>query len=322
MPGEVSGIAPDHAFIHVDLDDYWAIAECYGLETSAGEDHSVLMDALPRLRELFQRLEVPATLFAVGKDLEHQPVAEQLRAFADSGHAIANHSYSHNLRFRDLSPAEMESEICQTEELALAKLNLKLRGFRAPGYAASQKLVTVLAKRGYLYDSSLMPSPFGFVFRLIDARLRSDARGSAGSAKTQYPLLADARAQVRPYNISGSDFRRPESTSPATNLVEFPVAAAPLMRLPFQAGVCMRFGRAYFDTLLASFKRSKGPFIFLIHAADACDFSGAREPFFRKSAFFSQPIQRKLDFLEYAIARIKAVRQVKLLEDVLGRSAG
>lgn len=300
MPGSDASVA----FVHVDLDNLWAIAECYGLTVEDSLHDYVYTDALPRFDRVFAEAGIRATFFVVGRDLENPQNVALLQSLQQAGHRFANHSYSHHLGFRALSSASLDEEIFRAEDAIVDKLSIKPIGFRAPGYGFSSSLIQALTKRGYAYDSSLMPGPYGFLFRTLDARLRAKADGSARRAyKTQYPLLRDARHSLAPFHI--------------VNLAEYPVATAPLLRLPFQAGVCMRLGRRYFDALLASFAHAQYPFIFLLHAADLCDFKALPVPFFSNSPMFAQPIRKKMEFVQYALSQIQRQRPVAVLEQLL-----
>ncbi|MGI8905475.1 MAG: polysaccharide deacetylase family protein [Candidatus Sumerlaeaceae bacterium] len=289
----------------MDLDDLWAIAECYGFTVDEAEGHHVTTDALPRLRELFQRHKVQSTLFVVGRDLEHPPFVQQLKACLDEGHEVANHSNSHRLDFRNLTSDELKNEIEQCDGLLQEKLQRKPLGFRAPGYGHSDSLLEALNARAYLYDSSLMPGPYGAVFRWLDGRHQKRVRGQSGS-KTQYSLLKDAARPLAPHRRGGQ------------NLVEIPAATSPLLRLPFQAGVCMRLGRRYFDAQLNAFAgRSRLPFVFLLHAADIADFSTVKHPFFQQAGYFSMPVQSKIELLDYFLTRIREERGIVTTESWL-----
>jgi hypothetical protein len=198
----------------------------------------------------------------------------------------------------------MESEISRCEELLTSQFGTRPVGFRAPGYGFSRQLIDILAKRGYRYDSSLMAGPYGPVFRWMDRRLQKRAGGKA-IAKTQYARLSDAREPLSPRRIAGE-------------LIEFPAATSPLLRLPFQAGVCMRLGRKYFDAQLAAFaKRPNLPLLFLMHAADIADFGGVDIPFFRQVPYFATPAAEKHAALSYFLSRITKTRQVRTTEDWL-----
>jgi hypothetical protein len=281
-------------------------------------------DALPRFRSLFAESRVRATFFVCGADAEEAAKAALLRDLHADGHRFGNHSHTHALNFRDLDEARIEAEVASAEHAIEDATGETPLGFRSPGYGFSPALLRVLSRRGYAYDSSLMPGPYGAIFRFLDTRLqraardslesgrtgrlRPDTRGSSSadppSRKTQYSRLADARAPLSPYRVDPAAPYRP---SPDSKLVEMPAATSPLLRLPFQAGVCMRLGARYFDAQLAAFRRRPQlPLLFLFHGADLADLSRVPIPFFRRSSFFSTPATDK-----FAIARrfLRAIRQ-------------
>lgn len=297
---------PAPAFIHVDVDDFWAISECYGISVPAEEANLVTRDALPRLGKLFAELGIQATFFAVGKDLQVPEVANLYRTLCSEGHAIGNHSWSHPLNFRNLSEAELTTQVARTQALAESVLGRTPVGFRAPGYGASPLLWRVLAQQGFAYDSSLMPGPYGPVFRFMDGRLQKQAGGHRLKDKTQYPRLRDTLHPLHPFPVSGG------------TLLEIPVAASPLLRLPFQAGVCMRLGPKYFQAQLAAYrKRPDLPLLFLLHAADVADFGCATHPFFRKVGYFATPAADKVRRLTNYLQQIQEFRKVELTESWL-----
>jgi hypothetical protein len=266
--------------------------------------HLVCRDALPRLRRLFAQLGIKASLFVVGRDLEDAAIVEELKSCLAESHQVANHSYSHRLDFRSLSVDQLRAEISDCDRALTEKLGVSPKGFRAPGYGFSMELAQQLAAQGYRYDSSLMPGPYGSVFRWMDGRMQKLAGGQA-STKTQYSRLADSRYGLAPRTVAGE-------------LVEIPAATSPLLRLPFQAGVCMRLGRRYFETNLRSFrKRPELPLLFLMHAADIADFSAAGHPFFSQVPYFSTPVAEKYAALSYFLARIREVRTVQTTEEWL-----
>jgi hypothetical protein len=308
------------AFVHVDLDDLWALGECYGVPIPDSAAGFVYEDALPRFRRLFEEAGIRATFFVVGRDLESPSKSGCLGEMLHAGHSLANHGYSHALDFRALEEPAISSEVAKTGRLLREKLGCVPLGFRAPGYAVSPTLLRVLARQDYAYDSSLMPSPFGFVFRWLDSRLRRMAGGSRAHAKTQFPRLADARAPLAPYRVDLESPTRADASSP---LFELPVAASPLFRLPFQAGVCMRLGRRYFDTHLnAFFLRPETPFIFLLHGIDLADLPRLNLPFFNRSRFFSEPAREKEVAVRHFLNRIQASCNVRLAEEWIRQEPG
>ncbi len=315
-----SFIAP--AFIHIDVDDLWAVAECYGLSVAAELRHHITNNGLPRFASLFSRLGLRATFFVVGRDLESTSFIQHLSQLLDDGHEIANHSHTHRLDFRALSHDDISAEIMQCHRLGSEKLGRQMIGFRAPGYAASPALTQVLQAHKYRYDASLMPSPFGPVFRWMDNRLQRQARQTplhsseminhpppaATQIKTQYPLVSDTFHTLWPKPL-GDD---------ASALIRLPSAIAPGLRLPFQAGVCMRLGWPYFRANFELYRRLPAlPFTFLFHAADLADFSSIPIPFFKNSSFFGTPVNKRLTLAERFLETISECRPIITTEDWL-----
>lgn len=309
------------AFIHVDVDDLWAIAECYGLQVAEEWAHHVSTDALPRFAQLFRDHGIHATFFVVGRDLESPSYVDLVKTLLADGHRLANHSYTHNLHFRTLSLEETGEEIAVTHRLGQEKLNLSMQGFRAPGYGWSRQLLTVLDRQGYRYDASLMPGPYGGIFRWMDRRIskgnwqRRDEMLTAlphahanwkDQPKTQYPLFSDTWNSLFPAPVSG------------TGLVEIPSATSGILRLPFQAGVCMRLGWPYFRACFQPFRRIPAlPFVFLFHAADLADFSQVPHEWFQKTAFFNKPVQERYQLAKRFLTAITSSRPIVTTEQWL-----
>lgn len=300
------------AFVHVDVDDVWAVAACYGIRVDDSDAHRVYDDALARFAGIFAGLGIRATFFVMGTDLARESNAATLRQLVSHGHAVGNHSQSHRLDFRSLAETHMEPEVEAAERAIEQCTGVRPRGFRAPGYGICAALIRILLRRGYAYDSSIMPGPYGPVFRWLDRRITRRAGGCPGG-KTQYSAPGDWRAPLAPFRIGTDSVVRPDPNSP---LIEIPAATAPLLRLPFQAGVCMRLGQPYFDACLASFRRQPGlPLLFLLHGADLLDPAAVSCPFFRDSAFFGAPLAQKEAAIRRLLERILQHYTVTLAEE-------
>ncbi|HEY6105371.1 MAG TPA: polysaccharide deacetylase family protein [Anaeromyxobacteraceae bacterium] len=133
------------------------------------------------LRRAGQRLGARGTVFCVGQELGRPGARAAVRALAEGGHEIANHSWSHDYRLWRRGPAEAAEEIRRGGEAVAEAAGRPARGFRAPGYALSPAM---LAGAGGPEDGSapgLRARPW--------ARL-GDARGSGGPPRTVLMLCA------------------------------------------------------------------------------------------------------------------------------------
>ncbi|MEO1338513.1 MAG: polysaccharide deacetylase, partial [Myxococcota bacterium] len=119
------------------------------------------------------------------------------------------------------------------EDLAQAEAALKplapdglIRGFRAPGYNVSPALMRVLVRRGYLYDSSLLPAPAYWMARAAAiARYAIRKKPSA----SMIGRAAQFAGPLHPYRCGPDRPWRPVHDGP---LVELPMAVHPSTRMP------------------------------------------------------------------------------------------
>ncbi len=115
---------------------------------------------LARSLKLFSELDITGTFFVTGRFAMNNQGA--IKSIASDGHEVANHGYSHK-SLLGLSNLELEHEIVISQNI-LQKIVDKPVGFRAPYCSYSTKLLSILEKNGYLYDSSLHPAYIPFKY--------------------------------------------------------------------------------------------------------------------------------------------------------------
>lgn len=86
-------------------------------------------ESTPALLDLLERHNAKATFFVCGHNVERLPAV--LRAIAEAGHEIGNHSWSHP-RLDFTSPATMRDELGRTQSLIGDLTGTAPRLFRAP----------------------------------------------------------------------------------------------------------------------------------------------------------------------------------------------
>ena len=145
--------------VSVDLDGLGCYAAIHGLSSPLDDRalRAVPEVALSRFCELFDALRVRGTFFAIGRDATISP--QWLRRAAAEGHEIGSHSFAHDYALSRRSGAEIAEDLIRADAAIESACGVKPRGFRAPGYTLSRALLWALRERGYLYDSSLLPSP-------------------------------------------------------------------------------------------------------------------------------------------------------------------
>jgi hypothetical protein len=210
------------ASLSVDLDNLWTYLKVHG-DAEWVDLPSYLPLAVPIILDVLARRELKITFFVVGRDAERAGNREALRSIAEVGHEIGNHSLNHEPWMQSYPREKVEEEIAGAEERIVAATGRKPLGFRGPGYARSAVMLEVLCTRGYVYDTSMLPSVLGPLARLYyfrGAGLSKEKRAERGAL---FGRVSDGFQPLRPF-VWRSEGRE---------LVETPVTTVPLLRVPF-----------------------------------------------------------------------------------------
>jgi hypothetical protein len=252
------------ASISIDLDGIACYYKIHGLGAAPAElEHAILERALPRAAALFGKHGVHVTWFVVGRDVEtHAPNGVRLKALADAGDELGNHSYSHPYELARLDARTIDDEIARCDRV-LRELSPRVRGFRAPGYDVSPVMLDVLARLGYRYDSSVFPAPGYYVAKAaVMAALAAIGRPSGA-------VMTNPRALTAP-----ADPYRPAMTAPwrrgQAPLVEVPVAVTPWTRL-HAIGTSLLTWPDAVTTRMVAWMRRRAVFNFELHGIDFVD---------------------------------------------------
>lgn len=225
----------------VDLDGLGCYAAIHGLpegELDEGAQRAVPETALGRFCEVFAAEGMRATFFAIGREVERVPgAAAALSGAARAGHEVGSHSYGHDYALSRAGQGAIEEDLARAEAILEAATGSRPRGFRAPGYTLSRALLAAVRARGYLYDSSLLPSP---------------AYYAAKAAALGLHALSGRRSQ----SILGGvgQLFSPRAPHLRGGVRELPVATLPILRGPLigtvvlavPRGLAQRLARAAF----------------------------------------------------------------------------
>lgn len=331
-----AAVAPSPFFIHIDLDGLWTLPDCYGY--SEGDDFTddpVFAIALDRLLGLFRELGIRATFFIVGRDLELPDKARRVAAIAAAGHALASHSYSHDLALERRDPDTVAREL-QDTNIAIERLTgTRPLGFRAPGYGAGPNILHACHQARFRYDGSLFPSPWGGALRFLAGRLRARSRSEMPQAAPSEeprpphpPLQAPdlklqyGGAEPGPRGVGPQAW--PLKAAPGPPLLRLPVAVSPMLRLPLQASLAMLlFGERRTADALLRLHRRRVPVTFLIHGLDALgadDLTGRLPRALATSRAFQLPSARKLAFLRHVLSILAATGSLQLTEQWIAKA--
>jgi peptidoglycan/xylan/chitin deacetylase (PgdA/CDA1 family) len=254
------------ACVNVDLDSIAHYLRIHGLKEDGlppEAARAVLRRACGRFCELFADAGIPATFFAVGKDLVDPPSAEALRAAFEAGHEIGNHSFSHDYDLVRRPADAIVREVTEAERAIVRAVGSPPKGFRAPGYAISAELLQALWVRNYHYDSSVFPAaPYYAAKAAVMGALALAGRPSRAMLDRPRVLLAP----LLPYR---PDPREPYRAGHGARL-ELPITVEPLTRMPFIGTTAVMLP---WPAVLALYRRVRGrPFLnFELHGIDLLD---------------------------------------------------
>ncbi|MCX7045678.1 MAG: polysaccharide deacetylase family protein [Candidatus Sumerlaeota bacterium] len=285
-------------FIQIDVDPLWAVRRAYGIAAEppgGGAFDPVWDEAVPRFLQLLADAKIRATFFVLGADARHPPHRRRIAEMVASGHEIANHSFSHRLDLGAAPPDEMLGDIRQAQDALAEASGRAPAGFRCPGYGITPPLMRIIRSAGLRYDSSVLPSPWGFALRAAAralSRRTGSATGSAGipagesapSARgAPVPRFGGAglwRAPCEPYLPDPDDFRLRRSDCRTGDpgggggaFWEIPVSVVPFLRLPFHASAALTLGMGYFHAALWLRSHAAYSLNFLLHGVDLLDTS-------------------------------------------------
>lgn len=260
--------------ISIDLDAVGCYYRIHGLGAPPAElEHVVFERAVPRAARLFASRGVNVTWFVVGRDADAAlPVADRasrganagrLRALAEHGDELGNHSYSHPYELARLAPAEVDAELDGCDRVLRAITGAPPRGFRAPGYDLSPAMLDGLARRGYRYDSSVFPAPGYYAAKAAVMGMLALVGRPSGAVMTNPRALAAPPEPYRP--AMDAPWRRGQAP-----VVELPVAVTPWLRLPAIGTSLIVAPHAIRSRIIAAMARR--PFFnFELHGIDFVD---------------------------------------------------
>jgi hypothetical protein len=251
------------ASVSLDLDNKWAYLNTRGLHVR--ESDSYLDILTPRLLDFLKAHHLKATIFVVGKDAAWLGNREALRSIGDAGHEIGNHSFHHNPWLHAYTEDQVYRELALAEECIERATGQRPVGFRGPGFSLSATLLSILAKRGYLYDSTLLPSilnPLARAYFLMSTDLSREEK------QLRNHVFGSFTDGFRP--LKSFQWRLG-----SLHLTEIPVTTMPILRFPFHvsyilylSGYSPRLALYYFRLALRLCRLTGTEPSLLLHSLD------------------------------------------------------
>ncbi len=297
--------------VSIDLDnyqDYRSLVDPDGDETG----HSFYADAVPRYLDLLDRHGLRGTFFAIGRDLAVPEHRRSVRAIAERGHEVGNHSYSHPYNFRALTRAEKEREIDQCDSALADVLGERPVGFRTPSCEVDCETLGILAERGYLYDSSVFPSPVMWAF-MVYGRLFIRHDGY------QLGELLAPLAPSTPYLPSATRLhrRRRLGAGSAPSVLEIPFSVVSPLRIPFYSTLLRRLGCGFFSWMLRRYGARKGELHSLFHLIELADLGeSSLSRALERTPALAVPLDARVRFLAHCFEELGRAGEPSTLREL------
>jgi hypothetical protein len=307
--------------VSIDLDGIGCYYRIHGLGPAPAElEHVILERALPRAARLFAARGLHVTWFVVGRDADGELAvadraarianAARLRALAEHGDELGNHSYTHPYELARLGAPETTAELDGCDRVLRQITGKQPRGFRAPGYDLSPAMLDTLARRGYRYDSSVFPAPGYYAAKAAVMAVLALTGRPSGAVMTNPRALGAPADPYRP--AMSAPWRRGQSP-----VVELPVAVTPWTRLP-AIGTSLIVAPAVIRHRLVRAMAGRAFFNFELHGIDFADAEkdGIPAELVARQPDLRVPIAEKLARLEALLDQLAAGWTFRTLAEV------
>ena len=298
-----------NATLSLDLDNQWSYMKTHG---DAGWESfpSYLDTVVPRFLGFLAERRLRITVFVVGQDAALEKNTQAIESIAAAGHEIGNHSFHHEPWLHTHGEAAIEEEIARAEAAIEDVTGWRPLGFRGPGFTRSETILRILARRGYAYDASSLPT---FIGPLARAYYFRTAKLDKASLREREGLFGSCRDGFAP--------NRYHRVQTATGTIgELPVTTMPIVRTPihvsyvlYLASISASLARRYFGLALTLCRVTNTEPSILLHPLDFLSQSDVP-----KLSFFpamSMPVARKLAIAGQACDMLSEAFTVRPLLD-------
>lgn len=253
------------ASLSMDLDNKWAYLRAAG-RTDWESRPGYLPMVVDRIVDMLGELGLPLTVFTVGRDLVEDGDCKAIQSFDRMDRwEPANHSLNHLPWMHTMAAAEIADEIEITDERIREITGRRPLGFRGPGFSCPDEVLSVLARKDYVYDASIFPTSIAPIARTVFL-MKTDLKGAQKEkAKKLYGGFDSLRQPNRPFQRSAG----------GRQLWEMPVTVMPLTRTPihfsyftFLASFSTLAAKSYFRSALWLCKATGTAPSLLLHPPD------------------------------------------------------
>ncbi len=144
-------------FLTIDFESLFLIENFKNIDTSSYQTKNRLSFQLDQILNFLKKNDILSTFFVLKKDAAKNP--HLIRKIHSYGHEIASHGSSHKLLY-ELSVSSMDSDIFDSKRFLEDTIQSEIYGYRAPCFSFREKLIPILEKYKFRYDSSYNCSSF------------------------------------------------------------------------------------------------------------------------------------------------------------------
>jgi len=207
--------------LSLDLDNKWSYLKTHG-DNAWQQYPSYFSTVVPRILSFLDAHQLRITFFIVGQDAAFEKNHADLQSIVNKGHEIASHSFNHDPWLHLYSKDELEFDLKRAEDAIEEVTQVKVHGFRGPGFSLSTQTLNVLRERNYRYDATVFPNllnPLARSYFFAKSNLTSEEKAQR---KALFGTFSDAFRSVKPYRWQLAEGQ----------LLEIPVTTMPFFRVP------------------------------------------------------------------------------------------
>ena len=288
------------ASLNINFD---SMAECLKLSGISVKSTDIKDPAFFEIADKFfmvaDEIGAKLTIFVIAQDLLNTNNFRQVRKWAESGHEIGNHTFSHPQNLAELGSEEIRQEIKDAHNIIGDCTGYAPKGFISPAWSYSPVQAEILTELNYSYDTSLFPS---FIMPIVQLKLRLQSKVEQQTIpiirKDLYGSLFGSR---QPYFVSPHHPWQNNSHSGDLLMLPLPMTK---FRIPIWHSMSFIFSNKHYEQALNSAIDLSESFYYLMHPADLVDPSqdcNHLNPGLKNIERFNISISDKLDKLRNSL---------------------
>ncbi|MEJ2636672.1 MAG: polysaccharide deacetylase family protein [Calditrichia bacterium] len=166
----------NHCLLTFDIEEWFQVENLKGAirksdwesrKSSVNQNTAVILDIL-------NEYNVKGTFFVLGWIAERYP--ELVEKISRAGHEVACHGDNHDLTYI-LKEDELLEDIQKSKSTLEGIIGKKVSGYRAPSFSVDDRVLNILKKLDFRYDSSFNPFKLNKRYGHIDGNLAKVSNG-------------------------------------------------------------------------------------------------------------------------------------------------